>query len=81
MLALEVRGKTHVAGDAVEEVLPPANPADAAAVAVELRLVLIVKQLALVAKVLKKQMSHSHSGFFFELIKYCSTGHYRIFQS
>ena len=55
VLALEVRGKTHVAGDAVEEVLPAADPADAAAVAVELRLVLIVKQLALVAKVLKKQ--------------------------
>ena len=55
MLALEVRGQTHVAGDAVEEVLPAADPADAAAVAVELRLVLIVKQLALVAKVLKKQ--------------------------
>jgi len=51
VLALEVRGQTHVAGDAVEEVLPAADPADAAAVAVELRLVLIVKQLALVAKV------------------------------
>ena len=53
VLALEVRGEAHVAGDAVEEVVPAADPADAAAVAVELRLVLIVKQLALVAKVLE----------------------------
>ena len=53
MLSLEVRGQAHVAGGAVEEVLPAADPADAAAVAVELRLVLIVKQLALVAKVLE----------------------------
>ena len=53
VLSLEVRGQAHVAGGAVEEVLPAADPADAAAVAVELRLVLIVKQLALVAKVLE----------------------------
>ena len=38
VLALEVRGEAHVAGDAVEEVVPAADPADAAAVAVELRL-------------------------------------------
>ena len=69
VLSLEVRGQAHVAGGAVEEVLPAADPTDAAAVAVELRLVLIVKQLTLVAKVLKKQTSHSHS-VFFELIKY-----------
>ena len=53
VLSLEVRGQAHVAGGAVEEVLPAADPTDAAAVAVELRLVLIVKQLALVAKVLE----------------------------
>ena len=55
VLALEVRGETHVAGGAVEEVLPATDPADAAAVAVKLRLVLIVKQLALVAEILKEQ--------------------------
>ncbi len=50
--AVEVSGETHVALPAVEKVLPPADPADAAAVAMELRLVLIVKQFAFVAEVL-----------------------------
>jgi len=45
-------GQAHVAGGAVEEVLPAAYSADAAAVAVELLLVVVVEELALVAEVL-----------------------------
>ena len=52
VVAVEVRGQAHVAGGAVEEVLPAADPADAAARAVELLLVIIIEQLALVAEVL-----------------------------
>ena len=48
-------GQTHVAGRAVEELVPPPDPADPAPVAVELLLLLVVKQLALEAEVLESK--------------------------
>jgi hypothetical protein len=48
-----VRRQTHVTCLAVEEVVPPPDPTDAAAVAMELHLVLIIEKFALVAEVLK----------------------------
>ena len=59
MSPVQVRAQAHVAGLAVKEVVPAPDSADSAAVAVELRLVLIVKQLALEAKVLKRNYNLS----------------------
>ncbi len=58
MLSFEVRRQAHVAGGAVEEVVPAPDPADAAAITVELLFLLVVEQLALEAEVLEQRQGH-----------------------
>ena len=61
MISFEMLRQTHVAGRTVEEVVPTANPTDAAAVAMKLLLVVIVVEFALVAKVLAEHSLALHA--------------------
>lgn len=49
----QLHGQAHVADLAVEKAVPPPNPADSTALAVVLALVLIIKQIANQASILK----------------------------